>query len=69
MSFTITGDGSSTSFQLENVSTSPDLIVQVYDYTSGEEVITDVNVTTSYITIGFATAPTSEAKYRVVVVY
>ena len=69
MSYTITGDGSTTSFQLQNTSESPDLIVQVYDYTSGEEVITDVNVTTSYITIGFASAPTSGTKYRVVVVY
>lgn len=68
-SFTITGDGSTTNFQLENSSASADLIVQVYDYTSGEEVITDVNVTTSYITIGFAAAPDSTAKYRVVVVY
>ena len=68
-SFTITGDGSTTNFQIENSSASVDLIVQVYDYTSGEEVITDVNVTTSYITIGFAAAPDSTAKYRVVVVY
>ena len=45
-----------------------DVHVQVYEVATGEEVLVDnVRATTSTVTLGFASAPTSNA-YRVVII-
>lgn len=66
---TLTGDASKTSFTVTHSLGSRDVIVQVYDGTSYEEVIVDITRTsTSAVTIGFASAPATGATYRVVVI-
>lgn len=66
-SSTITGDATETSFTITHNLSSRDVIVQVYDGTTYEEVIVDITRTsTSAVTIDFATAPTTGKTYRVV---
>ena len=66
---TLTGDASKTSFTVTHSLGSRDVIVQVYDGTSYEEVIVDITRTsTSAVTIGFASAPATGATYKVVVI-
>ena len=63
----LTGDGSKTSFTITHSLGSRDIIIQVYDSTTYEEVIVDIaRTTTSTATIAFASAPASGKKYRVV---
>lgn len=66
---TITGNASTKSFTITHNLGSRDVIVQVYDGTSYEEVIVDVaRTTTSAVTIGFASAPANGTTYKVVVI-
>ena len=66
---TITGNASTKSFTITHSLGSRDVIVQVYDGTSYEEVIVDVTrTTTSAVTIGFASAPATGTTYKVVVI-
>ena len=59
---------SATSYTVTHNLGTLDVHVQVYEVATGEEVIADnVRATTSTVTIGFASAPTSNA-YRVVVI-
>jgi hypothetical protein len=63
----ITGDGATTSFTVTHNLSSRDVIVQVYDGSTYEEVIVDVTrASTSTVTIGLATAPVNAKVYRVV---
>lgn len=66
---TITGNSSTKSFTITHSLGSRDVIVQVYDGTSYEEVMVDVaRTTTSAVTIGFASAPATGTTYKVVVI-
>lgn len=66
---TITGNASTKSFTITHNLGSRDVIVQVYDGTSYEEVMVDVARTTiSAVTIGFASAPATGTTYKVVVI-
>jgi len=59
---------SATSYTVTHNLGTLDVHVQVYEVATGEEVIVDnVRATTSTVTLGFASAPTSNA-YRVVVI-
>jgi hypothetical protein len=59
---------SATSYTVTHNLGTLDVHVQVYEVSTGEEVIADnVRATTSTVTIGFASAPTANA-YRVVVI-
>ena len=59
--------GVSTSYAITHGLGTKDVIVEVYEVSSGETVYTDVvRTSTSVVTIGFAIAPTS-AQYRVVI--
>jgi hypothetical protein len=59
---------SATSYTITHNLGTLDVHVQVYEIATGEEVIVDnVRATTSTVTVGFASAPTSNA-YRVVVI-
>ena len=63
----ITGDGSKTAFTITHNLGSRDLIIQVYDATTYDEVIVDiVRTNTSTATISFAKAPAVGTGYRVV---
>lgn len=63
----ITGNGSNTSFTITHSLSSRDVIIQVYDNTTYEEVIVDiVRTSTSTATITFGTAPANSKVYRVV---
>jgi hypothetical protein len=62
------GDGSATSYTVTHNLASLDVVVTVFQNSTGEEVITDVtHATTNTLTVVFATAPASNA-YRVVVI-
>lgn len=66
---TITGDSTTKAFTITHSLGSRDVIVQVYDGTSYEEVIVDVaRTTTSAVTVTFAAAPTTGTTYKVVVI-
>lgn len=70
LAFTITGDGTKTSFTTSNILATIDCTVSIYTQASGsiwEMVMTDVTVSTSAITIIFAQAPASGQSFRVVV--
>lgn len=61
------GNGSNTSFALSHGLNTKDVVVDVYDNTTGETVITDVTRdTVNQVTVSFASAPASNA-YRVVI--
>lgn len=63
----ITGDGSKTSFTITHNLSSRDIIIQVYDATTYDEVIVDtIRTNTTTATISFATAPAVGTGYRVV---
>jgi hypothetical protein len=66
--FSQTLSTSATSYTVTHNLGTLDVHVQVYEVATGEEVIVDnVRATTSTVTVGFASAPTSNA-YRVVVI-
>lgn len=66
-STSITGDASKTSFTITHSLGSRDVVIQVYDNSTYEEVMVDiVRATTSTATISFAKAPASGKVYRVV---
>lgn len=66
---TITGDATTKNFTITHNLGSRDVIVQVYDGTSYDEVIVDITRTsTSAVTIGFASAPATGTTYKVVVI-
>ena len=59
---------SATSYTVTHNLGTLDVHVQVYEVATGEEVLVDnVRATTSTVTLGFASAPTSNA-YRVVII-
>jgi hypothetical protein len=64
---TITGNASTKNFTINHSLGSRDVIVQVYDGSTYEEVIVDITRTdTNNVTIGFAKAPASSKTYKVV---
>lgn len=66
-SASITGDASKTSFTITHNLGSRDVVIQVYDNSTYEEVMVDiVRATTTTATISFAKAPASGKVYRVV---
>lgn len=66
-STSITGDASKTSFTVTHNLASRDVIIQVYDNSSYDEVMVDiVRTNTNTATISFASAPASGKVYRVV---
>ena len=65
---TCTGDGSTKSFTITHNLSSRDVVVNVYDATTYEEVIVDITrTTTSAVKIDFNVAPASGTNYKVVV--
>ena len=68
-SATLTGDNSKSSFAVTHSLNSRDVIVQVYDNNTYEEVMVDIiRNTVNQVTIGFAKAPATGKTYRVVVI-
>lgn len=68
-SATLTGDNSKTSFAVTHSLNSRDVIVQVYDNNTYEEVMVDIiRNTVNQVTIGFAKAPATGKTYRVVII-
>lgn len=66
---TITGDGSTTTFTITHNLNSKDLVINVYDASTYEDVIVNITRTsTSAITVNFAVAPTVGNDYKVVVI-
>ncbi len=66
---TIEGDGATTAFTINHNLGSRDVVVNVYDATTYEEIVVDiVRTSTSAITVTFGVAPTSSDSYRVVVI-
>lgn len=66
---TITGDGTTTSFTITHSLGTKEVLVNIYDASTSEEIIAEVvRTSTSAITVSFAVAPTSETSYKVVVV-
>lgn len=64
---TITGNGADTSYTITHSLNTKDVIVNVYDETSNEDVVVDIMRTSvNAITISFATAPTTN--YKVVII-
>lgn len=59
------GNGTSTSFTNTHGLGTKDILVQVYENSTGEYVIPDINVTSTQVTLKFSQAPTS-AQYRLV---
>jgi len=63
----LTGDGSTTAFTVTHNLGSRDVVIQVYDATTYDEVIVDiVRTTTNTATISFASAPAVSKGYRAV---
>ncbi len=66
---TITGNGTTTSFTITHDLGTRDVIVNIYDGSTYEDVIVDViRTSTSVVTVTFAQAPASGTTYKVVVV-
>lgn len=66
---TITGDGTTTSFTVTHSLSTRDVVVNIYDGSTNEDVIVDiVRTSTSALTVTFATAPTNGTTYKVVVI-
>ena len=66
---TCEGDGTTTSFTINHGLSTREVIVNVYDATTYEEVMVDiVRATTSTVTVTFASAPASGTDYTVVVI-
>ena len=65
----ITGDNTTSSFTITHNLNSRDIVVNVYNASTHEEVIVDITKTTvNAITIGFAIAPATGTDYNVVVI-
>lgn len=65
----ITGNGTTKSFTITHSLGTRDVIVNIYDATTYEEVMVDITRTsTSAVKIDFNVAPTSGTNYRVVVI-
>jgi hypothetical protein len=61
------GNGANTTFALSHALNTKDIVVEVYENSTGETVITDVvRDTVNQVTVSFTTAPTS-SQYRVVI--
>lgn len=66
---TITGDGTTTSFSISHGLNSRDVLVNVYDATTYEDVVVNIaRTSTSSLTIDFAVAPIIGEDYKVVVI-
>ena len=66
---TITGDGTTTSFTITHSLNTRDVVVNIYDTTTYEEIIADiVRTTASAITVSFAIAPIVGQNYAVVII-
>lgn len=66
---TITGDGMTTSFTITHSLDTRDVIINVYDGSTYEDVVVDiVRTTTSAITVTFAVAPANSKTYKVVII-
>ena len=66
---TITGDGTTTTFTITHGLDSRDVIVNIYDGSTYEDVVVDIiRTTTSAIAVTFATAPSNAKTYKVVIV-
>ena len=66
---TITGDGTTTSFSVSHSLGTKDVVVNIYDGSTDEDVIVDVvRTSTSALTVTFAVAPTNGTTYKVVVI-
>ena len=66
---TITGNGSATDFPVQHNIGSKDVMVYVYDASTGAQVFTDIVATTANsVTVTFAVAVANAKAYRVVVV-
>ena len=66
---TITGDGSARTFTITHSLGTRDVVINLYDGTSYEDVIADtVRTTTSAITVSFNVAPAAGTTYKVVIV-
>ena len=66
---TITANSSTTSFTITHNLGTRDVVVQVYDATTYEDVIVDVvRTSTSAVTVTFGTAPATGTDYKVVVI-
>ena len=66
---TITGDANTTAFDITHNLGSRDVIVQIYDGTTYEEVMVDIaRATTNKVTVTFGSAPAATDSYKVVVI-
>lgn len=66
---TIEGDSTHTSFTITHNIGTKDVTVQVYDATTSEDVIVDIERTTNNtVTIAFTVAPATGTNYKVVIV-
>jgi len=66
---TIVGDGVEDTFDIEHNFGSEDIIVSVYDLTTGAEIGVDIIIEdANTVVVGFDTAPTSAESFRVVVI-
>ena len=66
---TITGDGTATSFTVTHSLNSKDVVVNIYDGSTDEDVIVDiVRTSTSAINVIFAVAPAVNTDYKVVII-
>jgi len=66
---TIIGDGTTTSFTITHSLNTRDVVVNIYDSSTNEDVIVDITrASTSALTVTFAQAPTSGTTYKVVVI-
>ena len=66
---TITGDGTTTSFSISHGLNSRDVLVNVYDATTYEDIVVNIaRTSTSSLTIDFAVAPIVGEDYKVVVI-
>ena len=66
---TITGNATTTTFSITHNLGSRDVVVNVYDGTSYEDVIVDIERTSANaITVKFASAPSSSKTYKVVII-
>lgn len=66
---TITGDGTTTSFTITHNLGGRDVVVNVYDGSTYEDVIVDIErTTTNTLTVKFGAAPAASKTYKVVVI-
>lgn len=66
---TITGDGATTSFVITHNLNSRDIVINIYDTATYEDVIVDIiRTTVNTITVYFAVAPVIGTNYNVVII-